>query len=171
MNHPQLIEIGTIQRTHGVNGEVQVSWTNDFDPQDHKLESVFLLIDGIPIPFLVQSIRGKGSNVSIIHFDEIDELNLANELVGLKVFGEIKQKVVEDEFTLDDLVGYYIVTSGEVLLGRIEELQDYGGNLVFQVINSAGHELLIPATSDFILDINEDTKTLLLDLPEGLADL
>jgi 16S rRNA processing protein RimM len=171
MNKPQLIEIGTVQRTHGVNGEVQVSWTNDFDPQDHKLESVFLVIDGIPIPFFITSIRGKGANVSIIHFDEIEELNASNELVGLKVFAEIKQKVVEDEFTLDDLVGYFIVTSGDILLGRIEELQDYGGNLVFQVINSAGHELLIPATSDFIVDINEDTKTLLLDLPEGLADL
>jgi 16S rRNA processing protein RimM len=171
MNHPQLTEIGTIQRTHGVNGEVQISWTNDFDPQDHKLESVFLLIDGIPIPFLVQSIRGKSANVSIIRFDEIDELNQSNELVGFKVFAEIKRIVEEEELTFDDLIGYTIILNTGIQLGVVEELQDFAGNLVFLVLNSAGHEILIPATPDYILELNEESKTLVLELPEGLADL
>jgi ribosomal 30S subunit maturation factor RimM len=51
MNLPQLFEIGSVQRTHGVNGEIQVNWTNDFNPDENKLESVFIEIDGIPIPF------------------------------------------------------------------------------------------------------------------------
>jgi 16S rRNA processing protein RimM len=171
MNHPQLTEIGTIQRTHGVNGEVQISWTNDFEPEEHKLESVFLLIEGIPIPFFIKSLRSKGRDASLIVFDEVNDMVEANDLVGLRIFAEIKRKPKSDEVYLDDLVGYTIITNLGVKLGEIDGIQDYSGNLVFQVKNSAGNEVLIPATPDFILELDEDSKTLIMELPEGLADL
>lgn len=171
MNHPQLTEIGTVQRTHGVNGEVQITWTNDFDPEEHKLESVFLLIEGIPIPFFIKSIRSKGRDASLILLDEIETLKEATDLVGLKLFAEVKRKEASNEIYLDDLVGYTIITNLGVKLGVIEEIQDYSGNLVFQVVSSAGNEILIPATPDFILELDEDSKTVIMELPEGLADL
>ncbi len=171
MNHPQLTEIGTIQRTHGVNGEVQIAWTNDFEPEEHKLESVFLLIEGIPIPFFIKSLRSKGRDASLIVFDEVNDMVEANDLVGLRIFAEIKRKPKSDEVYLDDLVGYTIITNLGVKLGEIDGIQDYSGNLVFQVKNSAGNEVLIPATPDFILELDEDSKTLIMELPEGLADL
>ncbi|MDD2195578.1 MAG: ribosome maturation factor RimM [Bacteroidales bacterium] len=169
MNHIHLTEVGTIQRTHGVNGEVQVLWFN-YDPLDHKLESVFLRIEGIPIPFAITTIRGKGQK-SIVKFDEVDGPDMATNLVGLTVLSEIKQLEVSDELYLDDLVGYSVVNQNGNLLGEIEQLQDFSGNLVFLVVDSAGKELLIPAASDFIVELNEDTKTLLMQLPDGLVDL
>ena len=84
---------------------------------------------------------------------------------------EIKRKPKSDEVYLDDLVGYTIITNLGVKLGEIDGIQDYSGNLVFQVKNSAGNEVLIPATPDFILELDEDSKTLIMELPEGLADL
>jgi len=171
MSHPQLTEIGTIQRTHGVNGEVQIAWTNDFDPDEHKIESVFLLIEGIPIPFFIKSLRSKGRDASLINFDEVETMADANDLVGLRIFAEIKRKAKSDEVYLEDLVGYTIITNLGVKMGEIDGIHDYSGNLVFQVKNSAGNEVLIPATPDFILELDEDSKTLIMELPEGLADL
>lgn len=171
MNHPQLTEIGKIQRTHGVNGELQVSWSNDFYPEDHKFESVFLLIEGIPIPFFIHSIRSKGGDSSLLKFDDIDDLPQAEGLVGLRIFAEIKQGKPNDELFLDDLVGFTVITQQGVQLGIIETLQDYSGNLVFEITGASGNEILIPASPDFIVDIDEDSKTLIMDLPEGLADL
>ncbi|PKP36124.1 MAG: 16S rRNA processing protein RimM [Bacteroidetes bacterium HGW-Bacteroidetes-15] len=171
MNHPLFTEIGTIQRTHGVNGEVQVNWTNDFYPEDHNLESVFLQIEGIPIPFFIKSLRNKGQESSLIRFDEIDSIDQASELVGLKIFAEIRGKETDNELYLNDLVGFTIITNIGVKLGVIEEFQDFSGNLVFQVINSAGNEMLIPAATEFIIDIDEASKTIIMELPEGLADL
>lgn len=171
MNHAHLTEVGKVQRTHGVNGEVQVLWTNNFDPSEHKLESVFLRIEGIPIPFFIKSIRSKGQSSSIVKFDEVDRPEMATDFVGLFVFAEVKQIQPNDELYLDDLVGYSIINQNGSLLGTIEELQDFSGNLVFLVVNTIGNELLIPATSDFIVELNEETKTLFMNLPEGMTDL
>lgn len=171
MNHVHLTEVGTVQRTHGVNGEVQVLWFNNYDPLEHKLESVFLRIEGIPIPFAITTIRGKGQNKSIVKFDEVDGPEMATNLVGLSVLTEIKQLKPNEELYLDDLVGYSVVNQNGSLLGEIEQFQDFSGNLVFLVVNSAGKELLIPAASNFIVELNEETKTLLMHLPDGLVDL
>lgn len=171
MNHPLFTEIGTVKRTHGVNGEVQITWINDFYPEEHKLESVFLQIEGLPIPFFIKSLRSKGSDASLIRFDEIDSIDDANELVGLKILAEVKGKETNDELFLDDLVGYTIITNIGVKLGVIEEFQDFSGNLLFQVINSAGNEIIIPAVPEFIIEIDEDSKTLIMELPEGISDL
>ena len=171
MNHPQLTEIGTITKTHGVKGEVQVSWTNSFDPDEQRLESVFLQMDGIPIPFLLKSIRGKGAEDALILLNEVESINEANELVGLKIFAEIKRKKPQSELYLDDLVGFSIISNKGVQLGQIEHLEDYSGNLVFQVVNNSGHELLIPASPDFILELDEKSKVLIMEIPEGLAEL
>jgi 16S rRNA processing protein RimM len=171
MNQPHLTEIGKIQKTHGVNGELQVSWSNDFFPDEHKLESVFLLIDGIPIPFFINSFRGKGTDASLVKMDEVETQTQASELVGLSVFAEISQKQSQNELFLDDLVGFTVVNHLGVQLGTIETLQDYAGNLVFEIKNPSGQELLIPASPDFIVEIDEDSKTIVMELPEGLADL
>ncbi|HDP54415.1 MAG TPA: 16S rRNA processing protein RimM [Bacteroidetes bacterium] len=171
MNQSHLTEVGIVQRTHGVIGEVQILWKNNFDPLEHELESVFLRIEGIPIPFFIASMRSKGETASIVHFDEVDSHDLATSLVGVSVFAEIKQRKPNDELYLDDLVGFSVVNNSGNLLGQIEELQDFSGNLVFLVVNSAGNEILIPATPDFILELNEETRTLIMELPEGIADL
>ena len=171
MNHPQLSEIGVIRKTHGVNGEVQVNWTHGFNPDETKLESVFLQIEGIPIPFFIKSIRNKGAEDSLILLDEIETIEQANPMVGLKVFADVISKTNDDELYLDDLVGYTIVSSIRHQIGIVEELQDYSGNLVFQVINNAGSEVLIPASSDLIIEINEESKTIIMEIPEGLMEL
>ncbi|MFO8022666.1 MAG: ribosome maturation factor RimM [Perlabentimonas sp.] len=171
MKQPQLTEVGVIKRTHGVNGEVQVIWNNDFKPDNAELESVFLQIEGIPIPFFIKKLRNKGINDSLVLFDEVESIEQANEIMGLSIYAEIIRKEEPDEIFLDDLVGYTIISSNGVQVGTIEELQDYAGNLVFQIVNTAGHETLIPATSDFILELDEEEKILIMELPEGLIDI
>jgi len=171
MNLPQLTEIGTIQRTHGVNGELQVNWINDFYPEEHNMESVFLLIDGIPVPFFIKSIRSKGDGSSLIFLDGVETKRQAQTLIVKKIFAVVKRREIEDEFTLDDLVGFTVLTTSGIQLGTIKHLEDFSGNLIFQVINSVGNEVLIPANSDFILEIDEETSSVVMDIPEGLADL
>jgi 16S rRNA processing protein RimM len=171
MNQPHLTEIGKIQKTHGVNGELQVGWLNDFFPEDHNLESVFLVIDGIPIPFFIQSMRMKGADLSLLRFDDVNTVELAEELVGLKVMAEVKVSTADDELLLEDLVGFAVITSLGVQLGTTEVLQDYAGNLVFELQTVSGNELLIPASPDLIVEVDVDSKSIIMELPEGIADL
>jgi ribosomal 30S subunit maturation factor RimM len=39
------------------------------------------------------------------------------------------------------------------------------------VVKRNGKEIYIPLHDDFILDINEDTETMKLSLPEGLLEI
>ena len=106
----QFAEIGFIHRTHGVNGEFQVSWNNDFYFEQQDLESVFLLIEGIPVP-LLESVRSKGEDKAIVKFDEINSIEAAEEFVGLKYcYPKTKWKWMM-RTTLDKLVGYTVTTS------------------------------------------------------------
>lgn len=171
MNQPLITEIGKIQKTHGVNGELQVRWSNDFYPEDHKLESVFLIIEGIPIPFFIKSIRSKGSNLALIKLEDTETLNQAENLVGRKVAAEIEGKQASDELFLDDLVGFAVISNRGVQLGTIENLQDYSGNLLFEVSGPTYKELLLPASPELILEIDEESKTIVMNLPEGITDL
>lgn len=172
MRNAHLVEVGEIQRTHGVNGEVQVGWADTFDPLEISVEWVFLRLEGIPIPFRVTSMRGKGHGVSIVKLDEVDTPEMALTLMGTKVLVEGSHaQDEEDELYLDDFVGYTMLSKQGRLLGEIVELQDYSGNLLFVVTNQQGQELLIPASTDFIVEFNEKTKTLLVELPQGLTNL
>ena len=85
MSSNQFVEIGTIQRTHGVSGEFQVAWNDDFYLEEQDLESVFIEFEGIPVPFFISSIRTKGADKALIKFEDVDDVNVANEFVGQKL--------------------------------------------------------------------------------------
>ena len=126
---------------------------------------------GIPIPFFIQSMRMKGTDLSLLRFDDVNTVELAEELVGLKVMAEVKVSSADDELLLEDLVGFAVITSLGVQLGTIEVLQDYAGNLVFELQTASGNELLIPASPDLIVEVDVDSKSIIMELPEGIADL
>lgn len=173
MNHPQLIEIGSVQRTHGVNGELQVSWVNDFYPDEHTLESVFIEIDGIPIPFFIKSLRSKGGSSSLIKLEDVDSITAAEELAGSKVFAYIvaKSHQENDEIYIEDLIGFQLFDQRGVLLGSIIGYDDYAGNTVFTVQHLSGKEIIIPVTPELVSDVDEEKKQVFVEVPEGLIDL
>ncbi len=171
MSSNQFVEIGTIQRTHGVNGEFQVVWNNDFYLKEKNLESVFIKFDGIPVPFFISSIRSKGDDKVLIKFEDVEDLNVANELVGLNLLLPSDQIESEDELLMSDLVGYTLISKNNQLIGKIIDYQEYQTNSVFTVIHQSGNELMIPAVTDLIIEVDPEGKTVVAEIPDGLIDL
>ncbi len=173
MNLPQLFEIGSVQRTHGVNGEVQVNWTNNFNPDENKIESVFIEIDGIPIPFFITTLRSKGHSSSLLKLEDIDDITAADELVGNRILFPETSQIQEpnDEIYIEDMVGYQLIDQKGVLLGIIESYDDYAGNTVFTLKHTTGKEIIIPVTPELITDVDEEDKHVVMVIPEGLIDL
>ncbi|HZJ74748.1 MAG TPA: PRC-barrel domain-containing protein, partial [Perlabentimonas sp.] len=93
------------------------------------------------------------------------------ELVGHKILAEVTSKQPPEELSLDNLIGFTIVSRLGVQLGTIAALQDYSGNLIFEVSNPTNNELLIPASPDLIMEIDEESKTIIMDVPEGITNL
>jgi len=135
------------------------------------LESVFIEFDGIPVPFFITSIRSKGVDQALIKLDDVEDVNIANELVGLKVMlpsGEIEEG---DELLMSDLVGYTLISNHNQLVGKIIDYQEYQSNSVFTITHQSGAEVMIPAVDELIVEVDQEKKTVLMEIPEGLIDL
>ncbi len=172
MSSNQFTEIGTIQRTHGVNGEFQVIWNHDFYLEEQNLESVFIEFEGIPIPFFISSIRTKSEDKALIKFEDVDDVNVANEFVGMKLLLPSDEiEVDDDELLMSDLVGYTLISNHNQLIGKIIDYQEFQTNSVFTVIHQSGSELMIPAAEELIIEVEPEGKTIVMEIPDGLIDL
>ena len=76
----------------------------------------------------------------------------------------------DDELTWNYFVGFLIkdVKMGEI--GKVIDVDDSTINTLF-IIEHDGNELLIPAQEDLIVDLNRETKTITMDLPNGLLTI
>lgn len=171
MSYASFVEVGFIQRTHGIKGELQVAWNDTLNLTQENIESVFVEIDGIPIPFFITSLRQKTEESSIVKFDDVDNLQSADELVGYKLMLPSDLIPEDDDIELKDLVGYTISSTSGQVVGLIENYEEFNLNSIYYIKTPEGKEVIIPATDDLIVEFDVDTKTVLMEIPEGLLDL
>lgn len=71
---------------------------------------------------------------------------------------------------LEDLIDYTIV-SDHVTVGLVCDIDDSTADNPLFVVTTATGEILIPAAADLINDIDNENKTIIMSLPEGLINL
>ena len=161
-----LVEVGKVGKPHGIKGELSCWFSNDaFDIEE--IGFVFLCIDGIFVPFFINSCRPKGKESLLLHFDDITNEQEAIALSGLEIFIP-KSEIDEDQlsFGMDYFVGFelYDATMGRV--GVIDFVDTTTANVLFAV-----DEYLIPVSEDLITEIDAEKRILRMSLPEGLLEL
>ena len=161
-----MLALAKIVKSFGTDGGLLVSPGRELEEIDFK-EPVFIVFDGLQVPFFIQDYTPKGSR-AVIHLNDVNNLADAEELVGLKIYADIE----EDGDGGEDFTGWTILDNGREI-GRCIGLEDIPGNpcLIVEVpAKGSGHasEALIPMHPDFVLAADEATHTLNLDLPSGL---
>jgi len=68
------------------------------------------------------------------------------------------------------LEGAKLIDSTRGEIGRITEVNTQTEQTLL-FVNYEGKEIIIPFAEDFIMDINHSSKTITLNLPEGLIHL
>jgi len=166
-------KIGYISKPHGLHGEVNFHFTDDvFDTTDCPY--LLIKIDGIIVPFFMDSYRFRSENVAIVKFLDFDSLEKSQRFVGCDVLFERKLATFSsesDELSLDFFIGYKIVTNGDGEIGTIVDIDTNTENYLFIVEGKEGKEYYIPAQDTFIESIDHVAKTLEMSLPDGLLDL
>ncbi len=170
----KLIPLGFINKTHGFQGELSLAIDSDISLSLEQFKSSFLFIeiDGLPVPFFVETIREKSGGV-LVKFETIDTELQAKKIVGKKVLAE---QMTEDKQDNDEepawfhLLGYSVTDKTYGNLGSILEIQELPMQFLAacQVKNK---EILFPLHEEFILEIDDVKHTILIDLPEGLLDV
>ena len=173
----QLIEIGTIQKLHGLKGELNVSVSNAIFDEVKKCPYLVCQMDGIFVPFFIDSYRWKGDTIVLLQFEDVDTPEKANDFCGKtlyfdrRCFTTKEAKDYDTEVEEDKgMVGYHVVdvTLGD--LGEITDINDLTANILF-IVDHNGEELLIPAADELVRNIDDEQKTILMDLPAGLVNL
>lgn len=168
----EVYRIGTIGKTHGVRGELQMTITDDaFDRVD--ADYLVLNIDGILVPFFIESYRFRSDNAVLIQFEDIDTEQRARQLTGTEVyFPRHLSDSDEETITWAEIIGYTLVdaqTGQEV--GTITDVDDSTINLLFYVKGSDDDEIMIPAHGHLIDSVDKDQRQIAIHIPEGLLSL
>ena len=168
----EVYRIGEITKRHGVRGEVNLSFTDDvFDRADS--DYLILKIDGILVPFFMESYRFKNNSHALVKFEGVDSEPQAARLVGCKVYfpHALTSQDEEIEYTWKFFVGFTVRDEVAGILGEIVEINEQTCNTLFVVVTPAGGELLIPAQETFIRKLIPEKREMIMSLPEGLLDL
>ena len=72
-----------------------------------------------------------------------------------------------------DYEGYTIYDSSGKKIGVVDYVDYDTENVLFclDATDSAGFQIMIPAVDDFIIEIDDDKQTIVMDIPDGLLEL
>ena len=168
-----LIEIGQFAKPHGINGELTA--TIDYDTLDTtQLTCIFCDIDGIPVPFFVEKERPKGASVLLTLEGISDEQKAA--MLSLKpIFAmrdelDIEEDESADGWYAESLVGYTMIEA-DTTIGEITGIDTSTINYLFLVRRPDGSEVRVPVADEFVVAIDEENRTIEMDLPVGLLEI
>lgn len=159
-----MLAVAKIIKSFGTDGGLLLSSSVDLESLDFK-EPVFITFDGLQVPFFILDFTPKGSR-AVVHLNDVHNLTDAEELVGRTVYADVE---LEDDDELD-FTGWAIVDRGR-RIGVCTGLEDIPGNPCLEVQVEGSSEsagVLIPLHEDFIVEVDEDSRTLSLNLPDGL---
>ena len=170
----ELIKIGVFNKPHGIQGELAFTFTDDvFD----RSECPYIVceIDGIFVPFFIEEYRFRGETTALMKLEDIDTENDARAFVNLEVYFP-KSYIGNDgdgELSApgDFFLHYSVYDTDKGYLGHIVDVDMSTTNVLFVVERENGEELLIPATDDLVVSVDEKAKKIEMNIPEGLLDL
>lgn len=163
--------IGKLHKPHGINGEVSFGFTSDvFDRTDSPYW--VLEMDGILVPFFVESYRFKSSETALVKFEGIDSDERVRELSGKEVFYPVKFADQEEDpaENWNFYLGFNVFDEAVGYIGEITDVDDSTLNVLF-TLSKDDREILMPVAEEFFTEIDLENREMHVSLPEGLLDL
>jgi 16S rRNA processing protein RimM len=164
------ILLGRITKVSGYEGAVAVRLEKIFTENIPHMESVFLEIEGRPVPFFIHDLEYSGADILKLQFEDYTTDDKVSEFIGCRVFLTSEPKTVKNREKLS-FIGFSVYIDNDVLLGEISELIPINDQWLISVSSAANKEILIPFHEDFIVKIDKRKKKIVMDLPEGLTEI
>lgn len=175
----ELLPIGYVSKTHGIKGELNVRLDADYTTDDVKF--VVMDVDSIFVPFVIESSRGNAADNRLVKLEGVDSQEEAKAFVGKTLYAVLadlatlpgfdqSQAADSENLYLSDLVGYTLTDGNNNVVGSITGFNDDTQNYLLEVTLNEGRTVFVPFVDEWMLDLDQDKKTLSFDLPEGLLD-
>lgn len=176
-----LVEVGFLRKPHGFKGEMNAELDYDGSLFADRLTPFIIKIDGLFVPFFIETIRKRGEGY-LIKFEDVDSDSDAAMLVNHELYAD-RTKISEltgiEEEDLDngfDFEGAIVrdVHSQEII-GRVNDVEE-GKEYDYLVVmrENEDEEVRIPLIEPLIAAVEENEEgdiVVYVDLPDGMLDL
>ena len=180
MSIDNLLQVAQVLKSNGTDGELVMGF-RDIAPEDINLEEpVFIIFDGLPVPFFIESFTKRGNTKALVRLTDIASMEDVEEIAGKAVYVDDSQvpemSLEEDGYAA--LVGWMVLTvdasetdeDGEPVLyevGEITDFMDIPKNPCIEVETENG-AVIIPLHEDFILSVDTENQEIIMQIPAGL---
>ena len=167
-------QIAQVLKSNGTDGELVLGF-REIAPEDINLnEPVFIVFDGLPVPFFIESFSKRGNTKALVHLTDVCSMEDVEEIAGKAVY--ISSDSIP-EMTLEEdgyaaLVGWMVLTpteddDGLIEVGEIADFMDIPNNpcLAVETVNG---EVILPLHEDFILSLDPEYQEIIMQIPAGL---
>lgn len=170
-----LIAVGVVRKPHGVRGEASVEpWTNSIERLTELTDVILVSPDEKEQrPSAIASARIHVDRV-LIRFAGIDSPEAVRAIQGwsVEIPAEQARELEEGEYFLHDLVGLEVIDErSQRNLGTVVSADDTAGGVLLTVARANRSAFEIPFVTDICKEIDLESRTMRVDLPEGLEDL
>jgi 16S rRNA processing protein RimM len=165
------ILLGRITKLNGYEGAVTVKLEKIFSENIPLLESVFLEIDGRPVPFFISDSEYSGADILKLSFEGYESIEKVSEFKGCRVYLTSGWSEGVNSDDKNNLIGYVVLQKNESIIGKITEIIQNPGQWLLNIVSSSKKEILVPLHDDFIIKIDESKKIIVMDIPDGLIEI
>jgi 16S rRNA processing protein RimM len=165
------ILLGRITKVSGYEGGVVVKLERFFSEKLEHMESVFLEIEGRPVPFFISASDYSGADILKLKFEGYNSSEKIIEFVGCRVFLTTPPTADNKTKEMKSLVGFSVLTPDKIKIGTVEEVISNPGQLLLNVISDSDKSILIPLHEHFVVKIDNKKKLMIMQIPEGLTEI
>ncbi|MDR1381599.1 MAG: ribosome maturation factor RimM [Tannerella sp.] len=167
-----LIKIGHFAKPHGIKGEISLVTGYGLDGITCADPFIVCDMDGIAVPFFIESHRQKSNTVTLVRFDGIDSEDKAKLFTGKAACIPTEMLPSHDgddgQDGRNDVTGYAVSDEKSGAIGAVTGIDDRTANALLAV-DCKGKEILIPAA--LITAVDREHKTIEVSLPDGFWEL
>ena len=184
--YENLQQVAQVLKSNGTDGELVMGF-REIAPEDINLnEPVFIVFDGLPVPFYIESFTKRGNSKALVRLTDICSMEDVEEIAGKAVYieeGQLPEMSIEED-GYAALVGWILLTPAENFQSELEELPeeepalievgeitdfiDIPNNPCIEVETENG-AVMIPLHEDLILSVDPEYQEIIMQIPAGLV--
>ncbi len=160
---PPVHVIGSITSKHGFKGTVHIRW-DDEDLIPDEGDFLFVVIDQKGVPFKILNMNASGE---LVDLEGIDSEEKTGAILGKSV--GLDQSLIPENHFHTALENFTLQDTQSDFLGLITDVREYPGQIMLHVICN-NREYLIPYVEEWIRETHIKSRTLHMELPDGLIE-
>ena len=165
------ILLGKIIKVNVLNGTITIKITNPFIDDIHDMESVFVEIDGRPVPFFIDESNLQSYDLLNLKLTDYDTAEKIKEFKGCKVFLTSGNESELHSDSYEDLTGFGVFDENENKIGVVGSVIQNPQQWLLSILSASGKEILLPLHEDLIIRIDDSTKIITIKIPDGLLEI